>query len=133
MLEVQENSIAPVTRVVQFPEPTSMKTQDNITLRGEISDLKSYLGFREPGFGDLLRSPAANSIRAGVPPVLVITDREGRQKIVILLDAKQQAVGSSILGMVAVPVEIQGTLWNWGGTPFLAADPATYRKLSFWD
>lgn len=133
MLEVQESSITLVNRVVEFPEPTSMQPQGEVTLRGEITDMKSYVGFREPGFGDLLRSPAASSIRAGIPPVLVVTDKEGRQKIVVLIDENRQRTSNHVLGMIAVPIEIKGTLWTWGGLPFLSADFSAYRKMSFWD
>ena len=133
MLEVQESTIEEVTRVVEFPEPTSMKPQGEVVLRGEITDMKSYLGFREPGFGDVLRSPSSSSIRAGIPPVLVVTDKEGRQKAVVLIDEKKRSMGDSVLNTIAVPVEIRGTLCTWGGVPFLAANASSYRKLSFWE
>lgn len=133
MLEVAEDSIETAARVVEFPLPDAMREQTGVVLRGEITDLKSYLGFREPGLGDLLRSPAANAIRAGIPPVLVVTDQEGRQKALMLVDEKMQPVGDAVLGQVAVPVEIRGKLWTWGGFPVLAADPAGYRRLGRWE
>ncbi len=133
MLDAQENSIAPVARVIEVPDPSKMQEQTEVTLRGEIADLKSYLGFREPGFGDLLRSPAASAIRAGIPPVLVVTDEEGRQKVLMLVGTGMQPVGDALLGLVAAPVEVKGKLWSWGGFPVLAASPADYRRLSFWE
>lgn len=133
MLEVEEESITAETRPIEFPEPGSMRDVGDVRLRGEIVDLKSYLGFREPEWGDLVRGPAGNSLRAGVPPVLVVRDAESRTKAFLLVRPDGSPVGDAVVGRLARPVEIAGRLQMWGDFPVLAANPEDYRNLLPWE
>lgn len=133
MLEVAEDTIARVSRAIGFPEPEPIRKVGEVTLRGEIVDLKSYLGFREPEFGDLLRSPAAGAIRAGIPPVLVVSDRQRRRTAFLLIAPDGAPVGDAALGRVARRIEIRGELRMWADFPVLAAHPVSYRSLWPWE
>jgi len=133
MLEVAPESIRPFTRTVDFPEPEPVRPVAHVTLRGEIVDLKSYLGYREPELGDLLRSPASSAIRAGIPPVLVVADAEGRRRAFLLVDTSGAPIGEAALGRIATPLEITGQLRMWADFPILAAEPSSYRRLWFWE
>ncbi len=133
MLEVAEDTISRFERPVDFPPPEQIRKLGDVTLRGEIVDLKSYLGFREPELGDLLRSPAAGAIRAGVPPVLVVTDSAGMRTAFLLLHPDGRPVGEDAIGNVATALEVRGELRMWADFPALAADPATYRRLWPWE
>lgn len=133
MLEVEEASISPLTRAIEFPDASQIRAAGDVTLRGEIMDLKSYLGFREPEWGDLLRSPASSAIRAGVPPVLVVRDAQRRTKAFLLVDPGGNPVGPAVLGRIARPLEVRGQLRFWGDFPILAAQPTDYRSLLPWE
>ncbi|MCW5963319.1 MAG: hypothetical protein KIT83_04710 [Bryobacterales bacterium] len=133
MLEVAEDTVARVTRTIEFPQPEPIRKSGEVTLRGEIVDLKSYLGFREPEFGDLLRSPAAGAIRAGIPPVLLVIDRQRRRTAFLLVARDGTPAGDAVLGRIATRIEVRGELRMWADFPVLAADPSTYRSLWPWE
>lgn len=133
MLEVVEESVARVTRTIEFPNPEVLRDVSEVTLRGEIIDLKSFLGFREPEIGNLLRSPASSAIRSGVPPLFVVTDSQGTQKGFLLVDAHGNPAAQLAIGRVAVPLEIRGRLKMWGDFPVISSSPEGVQRIWFWD
>ncbi len=133
MLEVEEDDVALLGRDIEFPAQEAVRAMGPVKLRGEILDLRSYLGYHEPEFGDLLRTPSAGAIRAGIPPVLVVTEASGRRVAFLLVRPDGAPVGGAALGRLAIPVEIEGEFRLWADFPMLAADPASYRRLWPWE
>jgi hypothetical protein len=99
------------------------------TLVGEIVDSKCFLGVMNPGQLTPHRACAVRCISGGVPPVLLVRQKEGPAIYLLLVSAEGKPVNKQVLEMVAEPVEITGEVERQGELLILRADPATYRKL----
>jgi hypothetical protein len=133
LLEVDDNSFAVITRLVEFPDAEPIRDLAPVTLLGEILDVRGHLGFHEPERGDLMRSSATSALRAGVPPVLVVEDRDGWSGIFLIVGEDGRPLQSGLIGRIAVPVEVKGTLAQWGGFPVIKTQPASIKRLWPWD
>jgi hypothetical protein len=108
-----------------LPESVSLGRQ---TLLGEIVDSKCFLGVMNPGQLTPHRGCAIRCISGGVPPVLLVRQKEGPANYFLLVSADGKPVNKQILDLVADPVEITGELERQGELLILRADPATYRR-----
>jgi len=100
-----------------------------VTLVGEIVDSKCFYGVMKPGNLKPHRSCAARCISGGVPPVLLVRDREGQATYLLLVSSEGRAVNAEVLEFVAEPVEIRGRVVRRGDQLILHADPSGYRRL----
>jgi len=102
------------------------------TLRGEIADAKCHLGVMNPGRRTVHRECAINCIAGGVPPVLLL-DRPvgegGGAQVVLLVGPRGEPLGRDVLPLVAVPVEVTGTLERNDDLYVLRAAMADVRRL----
>jgi hypothetical protein len=99
------------------------------TLVGEIVDSKCFLGVMNPGQLTPHRACAIRCISGGVPPVLVVRQKEGPAIYLMLVSTEGRPVNGQVLEMVAEPVEITGDVERQGELLILRADPATYRRI----
>jgi hypothetical protein len=99
------------------------------TLVGEIVDSKCFLGVMNPGQLTPHRACAIRCISGGVPPVLLVRQKDGPAIYLLLVSADGKPVNKQVLDLVAEPVEITGEVERQGELLILRADPATYRKL----
>ena len=99
------------------------------TLTGEIVDSKCFLGVMNPGQLTPHRACAIRCISGGVPPVLLVRQKDGPAIYLLLVSAEGKPVNKQVLEMVAEPVEIAGEVERQGELLILRADPPTYRKL----
>jgi hypothetical protein len=132
-VEADEASIQRLTRVVEFPEPVPPEELGDATLRGEVLDLKTYAGYLEPNHGSWLIAPASNAIQSAVPPLLVIRNRQGDERVAILLNQRGDSLGWEALGQVGTAVEVRGKLQSMGGLLFLEVQPGSFRRLLPWE
>ena len=109
------------------PQSMSLGTQ---TLIGEIVDSKCFLGVMNPGQLTPHRACAIRCISGGVPPVLLVRQRDGPAIYLLLVSADGKPVNKQVLNLVAEPVEITGDVERQGELLILRADPATYRRVS---
>jgi hypothetical protein len=107
------------------PPPRSLGKQ---TLVGEIVDSKCFLGVMNPGQLTPHRACAIRCISGGVPPVLLVRQKDGPAIYLLLVSADGQPVNRQVLDLVAEPVEITGEVERQGELLILRADPATYRR-----
>ncbi len=98
------------------------------TLIGEIVDSKCFLGVMNPGQLTPHRACAIRCISGGVPPVLLVRQKEGPAIYLLLVSAEGKPVNKDVLGLVAEPVEMTGEIERQGEWLILKADPATYRR-----
>jgi hypothetical protein len=133
VIETEDSAIQRVSRVVEFPEPLPAEDLGSVVLRGEILDLKSYAGYQEPNLGSWLIAPASNAIQGGVPPVLVVRNRDGEERAVLLLNGRGESLGMGVLGHLGTAVEVRGKLASNGGLLMLEAEPGSLRRLYPWD
>jgi hypothetical protein len=108
-----------------LPESVSLGRQ---TLMGEIVDSKCFLGVMNPGQLTPHRGCAIRCISGGVPPVLLVRQKDGPANYFLLVSAEGKPVNKQVLDLVAEPVEITGEVERQGELLILRADPATYRR-----
>jgi hypothetical protein len=127
MIEVLPGSIQ-ITNIAgpALPEAVPLGKQ---TLVGEIVDSKCFLGVMNPGQLTPHRACAIRCISGGVPPVLLVRQKDGPAIYLLLVSADGKPVIKQVLEMVAQPLEITGEVERQGELLILRADPATYRKL----
>lgn len=123
-------SVAPLdaARTAQRAIPTSEKLGKQ-TLVGEIVDSKCFLGVMNPGQLTPHRACAIRCISGGVPPVLLVRQKDGPAIYLLLVSADGKPVNKQVLDLVAEPVEITGEVERQGELLILKANPATYRRL----
>jgi len=118
---IQLSNLANVT----LPQTVALGRQ---TLVGEIVDSKCFLGVMNPGQLTPHRACAIRCISGGVPPVLLVRQKEGPAIYLFLVSADGQPVNRQVLDLVAIPLEITGEVERQGELLILRADPATYHK-----
>jgi hypothetical protein len=110
---------------IPLPESVSLGKQ---TLVGEIVDSKCFLGVMNPGQLAPHRACAIRCISGGVPPVLVVRQKDAAAIYLLLVSSEGKPVNKNVLDIVAEPVEITGEVERQGDLLILRADPATYRR-----
>ena len=98
------------------------------TLKGEIVDSKCYLGVMNPGNLKPHRACAINCIQGGIPPVLLVRDREGQASYVLLVDEDGGSLNAEILNFVAEPVRVKGRLKKLGSQFILYTNPERFTR-----
>ena len=129
MVEALPDSIKVANR--QLPalpgtEPIGLGHQ---TLTGEIVDSKCFFGVMNPGQLLPHRACAIRCISGGVPPVLLVRQKNGTAIYLLLVSADGKPVNQQVLDMVAEPVQITGDVERQGEWLILRADPATYQRV----
>jgi hypothetical protein len=116
----EKSSTAPVPPTIPLGQQT---------LVGEIVDSKCYLGVMNPGQLTPHRACAIRCLSGGVPPVLLVRQKDGPPVYLLLVAADGKPVNQQILDLVAEPVQITGEIERQGGLLILRADPSTYRRV----
>jgi hypothetical protein len=99
------------------------------SLVGEIVDSKCFLGVMNPGQLLPHRACAIRCISGGVPPVLLVRQKDGRAVYLLLVSADGKPVNQQVLDKVAEPVQVTGEVERQGDLLILRADPTTYRRV----
>ena len=130
MVEVRPDSVRAVDR--QFPPFHGLETVSlgRQTFVGEIVDSKCYLGVMNPGQLTPHRDCAILCISGGIPPVLLVRQKNGPAIYLLLVSADGKPVNQQVLDLVAEPVAITGEVERQGELLILRADPATYRRVN---
>ncbi len=128
MIEVVPDSIQTTNAatVVALPQNVPLGKQ---TLAGEIVDSKCFLGVMNPGQLTPHRACAIRCISGGVPPVLLVRQKDGPAIYLLLVSANGKPVNKQVLNLVAEPIEITGEVERQGELLILRADPTTYRRV----
>jgi hypothetical protein len=118
----------------------SMNTRAHaiVTLRGEIVDSKCFLGVMVPGEGKTHKDCASLCLRGGIPPALLVRDRDGRSTLLLLVSSSGEPVGEAAVRLAGEPVEVTGVIdqaitprgTSSQGWPTLRTDPSTWRPLA---
>lgn len=119
------------------PDPTltarlrALKPQDLgvVELRGEIVDSKCYFGRMRPGGGRTHRACAQLCISGGIPPVLVVREKDGREIHFLVTTAANGRANDFVLDYVSEPVSIRGRARLFAGLRIIAADVDGIERL----
>jgi hypothetical protein len=127
MIEVLPGSIQMTNlAAAALPQTVALGKQ---TFEGEIVDSKCFLGVMNPGQLTPHRACAIRCISGGVPPVLLVRQKDGPAIYLLLVSADGKPVNNQVLNMVAEPLKITGDVERQGDLLILRADPTTYRRL----
>jgi hypothetical protein len=127
MIEVVPGSIQATNTASFVTLPPTIRIGKQ-TLVGEIVDSKCFLGVMNPGQLTPHRACAIRCISGGVPPVLLVRQKDGPAIYLLLVSSDGKPVNKQVLNLVAEPVEITGEVELQGELKVLRADPATYRQ-----
>lgn len=108
-------TISAPTDAAPTPVP-AMESRGEVTLRGEITDPKCFLGVMKPGDGRPHKSCAVRCISGGIPPLLWVRGGAGREQGYLLVGPSGEAINAQILTDVGQNVVIRGRLMqadNW--------------------
>jgi hypothetical protein len=130
MIEALADSFQAAEKQLPMLAGAEMVQLGSQTLTGEIVDSKCFLGVMNPGQLTPHRSCAIRCISGGVPPVLLVRQKDGPATYILLVSADGKPVNKQVLDLVAEPVEITGEVERQGELLILRADPATYRRIS---
>jgi len=128
MIEVLPGSIQMTNMAATIAIPQAMPLGKQ-TLVGEIVDSKCFLGVMNPGQLAPHRACAIRCISGGVPPVLLVRQKDGPAIYLLLVSAEGKPVNKQVLDKVAEPLKITGEVERQGELMILRADPATYRRV----
>ena len=98
-------------------------------LTGEIVDSKCFLGVMNPGQLLPHRACAIRCISGGIPPVLLVRQRNGTAIYLLLVSPDGKPVNQQVLDLVAEPVQITGEVERQGELLILRADPKTILRI----
>ncbi len=91
-----------------------------VFLTGELVDTKCYFGVMRPATGKIHRACAVRCLSGGVPPGLLVRDREGNGVVVMLTGENGRPAGFDVEWAARV-VEVDGRLRLEDGTLILEA------------
>ena len=129
MIEVQPGTIQKTNTATSaaLPQAIALGRQ---TLIGEIVDSKCFLGVMNPGQLTPHRACAIRCISGGIPPVLLVRQRDGSAIYLLLVSADGKPVNQLVLDFVAEPLQITGEVERQGELLIMRADPATYLRTN---
>lgn len=129
--EIQVSGDAPLPEAPAPRDGLALGTGVPTTLVGEIVDSKCYLGVMKPGNLKPHRACATRCISGGVPPVLLVRDKDGLARYYLLTGADGSSVNRAVVEqqLIAEPLRITGQVQQWGEQFVLRADPTTYERL----
>lgn len=127
MIETKPEWIVATNRLPKI-EPGPFVALGKQTFVGEIVDSKCYLGVMNPGELAPHRACAIRCISGGVPPILLVRQKNGAAVCLLLVSADGKPVNKQVLDLVAEPVEITGEVERQCDLLVLRADPKTYRR-----
>jgi hypothetical protein len=113
-------------RSFTLPQTISLGQQ---TLAGEIVDSKCFFGVMDPGQLAPHRACATLCISGGIPPVLVVWQKNGQPLYLLLASKDGKPLNRQVLDFVALPVRATGEVKMQDGLLVLCADPADIVRL----
>jgi hypothetical protein len=85
---------------------TDEKDLGAMTIKGEIVDPKCYFGVMKPGQGKPHKDCAIRCILGGIPPVLKVTDENGRNNYYLITGENGERMNEAVKDFVAEPVSV---------------------------
>lgn len=122
---IRQDSSATVDPGLAFPVGQPL---GDVSLSGEILDSKCWFGAMRPADGKVHKACASLCIRGGIPPAFFARGSNGAGALMIMT-ASGRAHGPGLLGMVADPVHVSGSVQRVGDLLVLDAPLTQIRRL----
>lgn len=100
-------------------------------MKGEIVDPKCYFGVMKPGEGKPHKDCAIRCILGGIPPVLRVTDREGRSNYYLVMGPEGEPVNEAVAGFVAEPVSLTAKMYQYDDWVVLFTNTRSLERTSY--
>ena len=94
-----------------LPKLTQLGAMD---VKGEIVDPKCFFGVMKPGEGKPHKDCAIRCILGGIPPVLKVTDNEGKQNYYLIVGEHGEKMNEAVQDYVATLVNIHAKAIEYG-------------------
>lgn len=95
----------------------------SISMEGEVIDPKCYFGVMKPGHGKIHRSCGIRCIAGGIPPVFLVSNKDGTQDYLLIVDQNGNKINQQILDFVGKPVTAKGQVSKLGEWLVLKINP----------
>lgn len=115
-LSEETDALRSVSTPAQPPTNPVVVALGEVTVQGEITDPKCFLGVMKPGDGRPHRSCAVRCIAGGIPPLLWVRDGNGWENGYVLAGPNGEPINDQILNEVGHNVRLRGRLEqadNW--------------------
>jgi hypothetical protein len=115
-LTEETDALLSVTKPVTPTVPTVVQSLGSVSMQGEITDPKCFLGVMKPGDGRPHRSCAIRCVAGGIPPLLYVNNGHGQRNGYVLVGAQGEPINDQVLGYVGKGVHVRGRLEqvdNW--------------------
>ena len=122
---IRANGNAAVDPALAFPAGQPL---GELSLNGEILDSKCWFGAMRPADGKVHKACASLCIRGGIPPAFFARGSDG-QGALLIMTAGGRAHGPGLLGLVADPVRLRGSVARVGDLLVLDAPLAQIQRL----
>ena len=99
-----------------------------VSLVGEILDSKCWFGAMRPSSGKVHKACAALCIRGGIPPAFFARG-SGGQGTLMIMTSGGRAYGNALLGLVADPVRVSGSVQRVGDLLVLDAPLSQIQRM----
>jgi len=109
----------------------SSKDLGTIDVKGEIVDPKCFFGVMKPGEGKPHKDCATRCILGGIPPVLKVTDDEGKQNYYLIVGANGGKMNEVVKDFVASPVELRAKAVQYNDWIVLYTNPDDITHYSY--
>jgi hypothetical protein len=115
-LTEQADALRAVSTPTTQPPASVAVSLGTVTLRGEITDPKCFLGVMKPGDGRPHRSCAIRCIAGGVPPLLWVSNGRDHENGYLLVGPTGEPLNGQLLAFIGKGVAMRGRLEradNW--------------------
>jgi hypothetical protein len=117
LMQVDAND-KPLTAVSDNKKDTLLFKQPKeigmLDIKGEIVDPKCFFGVMKPGEGKPHKDCAIRCILGGIPPVLKVTNDEGKQNYYLIVGAHGEKMNEAVQDYVASQVTIHAKAVEYG-------------------
>jgi len=117
LMQVDTND-KPLTAVSDNKKDTLLFEQPKeigmLDIKGEIVDPKCFFGVMKPGEGKPHKDCAIRCILGGIPPVLKVTNDEGKQNYYLIVGAHGEKMNEAVQDYVASQVTIHAKAVEYG-------------------
>ena len=113
-IDANDNPLLNVSGNKSNTDFVQTKDLGTLDVKGEIVDPKCFFGVMKPGEGKPHKDCAIRCILGGIPPVLKVTDNEGKQNYYFIVGEHGEKMNEAVQDYVATQVNIHAKAIEYG-------------------
>ncbi len=133
LMQIDEND-QPFVHIGNNAEEPLLPVQENLgtmQVKGEIVDPKCYFGVMKPGQGKPHKDCAIRCILGGIPPVLRVSNNNGKSNYYIIVGSNGEKMNEAVKGFIAEPVTINAKAVKYDDWIILYVNPKGIEHYSY--